>query len=91
MPVTRELAIRLARHGCANRPFYHVVVMKKHLGRDKPPIEQLGSYDPMPNENNELRVGINYERVKYWMTLGATITSPVAKLLGKDDLIDDSS
>ena len=82
MPVTRQLAIRLAMHGCTNRPFFHIVVMKQHLGRNKPPLEQLGSYDPMPNEKQELRVAVNFERVKHWMCLGAVVTKPVAKLFG---------
>ena len=83
MPVTKHLAIRLALYGCANRPFYHIVVMKKHLGRNKPPIEQLGSYDPMPNERDELQIALNFERIKFWMANGASLSKPVSKLMGR--------
>ena len=82
-----KLAIRLALHGCVNRPFYHVVVIKKHMGRDKPPIEQLGTYDPMPNIHNEKLVALNLDRLQHYiMKKEADITKPVAKLLGKYSL-----
>ena len=81
-----KLAIRLALHGCVNRPFYHVVVIKKHKGRDKPPIEQLGTYDPMPNIHNEKLVSINLDRLQHYIMREADITKPVEKLLGKYSL-----
>ena len=78
-----KLAIRLAFPGCVNRPFYHVVVIKKHMGRDKPPIEQLGTYDPMPNIHNEKLVALNLDRLQHYIMRRADITKPVEKLLGK--------
>ncbi|KAF4093776.1 hypothetical protein AMELA_G00006040 [Ameiurus melas] len=50
--------------------------------RDGKYIEQLGSYDPLPNIYNEKLVAFNYDRIKYWMGCGAHPTKPVAKLLG---------
>ncbi|KAK3098826.1 hypothetical protein FSP39_023464 [Pinctada imbricata] len=41
--------IRLALHGCTNRPFYHVVLMWNRAPRDGRPLENLGYYDPMSN------------------------------------------
>ncbi|XP_033336423.2 mitochondrial ribosomal protein S16 [Megalopta genalis] len=75
-------SIRLVRFGCTNRPFYHIVVMNTKLGQHKPPTEQLGSYDPMKNKFNEKLVALNFERIQYWLGLGATISNPVAELLG---------
>ena len=49
---------------------------------DGPVIEQVGSYDPLPNENNEKLVAFNYERVQHWLAAGATLSQPVAQLLG---------
>ena len=49
----------------------------------QPVIEQLGSYDPMPNNNNEKLVALNLERIKFWLGQGAHVTTPVAELLGK--------
>ncbi len=79
----RDLAIRFARHGCANRPFYHIVVIKTRKGQRKEPLDQIGSFDPMPNEHGEKLVAINYERFEYWYARGAEPTDPIKKLLGK--------
>lgn len=74
--------IRLNRHGCTNRPFYHIVVQKHKDTQDGDVIEQLGSFDPMPNENNEKLVALNLERIQYWIGQGAGVTQPVGQLLG---------
>ncbi|XP_063977117.1 small ribosomal subunit protein bS16m [Diachasmimorpha longicaudata] len=75
--------IRLARYGCANRPFFHIVVMPVKLEQRKPPIEQLGTYDPSPNQFNEKLVALNTERIMYWLGQGnVTISEPVEELLG---------
>jgi len=77
-----SLAIRLARHGCANRPFYHIVVIAHKEKRDADPIEQIGTYDPVLNKNNEKMVAVNFERLKYWLSEGAQPSKPAAELLG---------
>ena len=79
----QRLAIRLALHGCTNRPFYHIVVMPTYKARDHRPVEQIGTYDPMENEHNEKLVAINFDRLKHWTGLGALVSKPVEKLLGK--------
>lgn len=42
------IRIRLARHGRRNAPFYHLVAIQQRLGRNRKPIELLGTYDPIP-------------------------------------------
>lgn len=74
--------IRFARHGCTNRPIFHVVVTERRKGQHQPVIEQLGTFDPLPNENNERLVSFNYERIRYWLGSGAHLSTPVADLLG---------
>nr|CAG4645282.1 EOG090X0KAD [Leptodora kindtii] len=74
--------IRLNRHGCTNRPFYHIVVQKKWDTQDGPVVEQVGSYDPLPNSNNEKLVAFNFQRIQHWIASGSTISNPVAQLLG---------
>ncbi|XP_002740463.1 small ribosomal subunit protein bS16m-like [Saccoglossus kowalevskii] len=76
------LRIRLALHGCTNRPFYHLVVINHLLPRNHVPLEHIGSYDPMPNKHNEKLVAVNFERLKYWIAEGAELTKPSALLLG---------
>ncbi|XP_026730960.1 probable 28S ribosomal protein S16, mitochondrial [Trichoplusia ni] len=75
-------SIRLIRQGCTNRPFFHISVTHRRRINSQPVIEQLGSYDPMPNINNEKLVALNLERIKYWLGNGAHISTPVAELLG---------
>ncbi|XP_050959162.1 28S ribosomal protein S16, mitochondrial [Labeo rohita] len=77
-----HVVIRLALGGATNRPFYRIVTAYNKQARDSKYIEQLGSYDPLPNIHNEKLVAFNYERIKYWIACGAHTTKPVAKLLG---------
>lgn len=121
---TSAKIIRFARHGCANRPFFHIVVMEvkeflsymwlgwhdpnsyiasrlaivsqfvtffllqRRKGQQEPVIEQIGTYDPMPNERNEKLISFNFERIRYWIGNGAHLTVPVAELLGKHTFWD---
>ena len=46
--------IRLQNIGCRNRRFDRIVVQRmKHSPNANEIIENLGSYDPMPNDQNE--------------------------------------
>lgn len=74
--------IRLALDGCTNRPFYRIVVGKQYGPRDSDELEQLGTFDPMPNMFNEKLCALNFERIKYHIAMGAHITRPVRRLLG---------
>ncbi|KAI8434266.1 hypothetical protein MSG28_012360, partial [Choristoneura fumiferana] len=74
-------SIRLVRHGCTNRPFFHISVTHRKRTTTQPVIEQLGSFDPMPNAFNEKLVALNLERLKYWLGKGAHVTPPVGELL----------
>uniref|UniRef100_A0A6I8N5S8 Small ribosomal subunit protein bS16m n=1 Tax=Ornithorhynchus anatinus TaxID=9258 RepID=A0A6I8N5S8_ORNAN len=77
-----HVAIRLALGGCTNRPFYRIVAAHNKRARDGKYLEQLGSYDPLPNGNGEKLVGLNLERIRHWIGSGAHLTKPVEKLLG---------
>lgn len=76
------IRMALAGHKQANRPFYRIVAAHNKRARDGKYIEQLGTYDPLPNIYNEKLVSFNYERIKHWIGCGAHPTKPVAKLLG---------
>lgn len=52
-----------------------------------PVIEQLGSYDPIPNERNEKYLAFNFERIRFWLGQGAIVSDPVAEILGNFDSI----
>ncbi|KAK6624381.1 hypothetical protein RUM44_011240 [Polyplax serrata] len=79
---TSVKAIRLLRKGCANRPFFHISIMEAIKPTTDPVIEQIGSYDPLPNKYNEKLVAINFQRLNYWIKEGAIVSKSVKKLLG---------
>ncbi|PVD19985.1 hypothetical protein C0Q70_20479 [Pomacea canaliculata] len=56
--------------------------MENHASRDIKPLEQLGSYDPLPNIHQEKLVAINFDRLRYWIASGAQCSKPVEHLLG---------
>jgi len=65
------------------------IVKSKTLWSDRV-IEQIGSYDPMPNKHNEKMVAINYERLRYWISKNAKPSRAAGELLGnkqRDDVI----
>lgn len=46
-------------------------------------IEQVGSFDPLPNERNEKLVAFNFERISFWLGQGVGVSRTVAQLFGK--------
>lgn len=79
----RNVRIQLLLKGCANRPFYHLVAARlRRRPRDTDTIEQIGSFDPMPNERNEKLVAINFDRLNYWFGQGAKTSPGAGMLLG---------
>lgn len=45
-------------------------------------IEQVGTWDPVPNKFNQQMVSLNYERIRHWLGSGAHLSRPVAEILG---------
>ena len=70
--------IRLARGGTKKKPYYRVVVADQRCKRDGRYLEHIGFYNPMVSEN---RFGIDEERVKHWLSVGAQPTERVNKLM----------
>ncbi|RUS69127.1 hypothetical protein EGW08_023110 [Elysia chlorotica] len=88
IPLRRSFdIIKLAYHGCNNRPFFHIVLLKNISKRNAPPIEMLGTYDPMPNMFNEKLVSLDVDRIKFHLASGAALSKPVEKLLGLSGLL----
>jgi small subunit ribosomal protein S16 len=77
------ISIKLARHGLKNTPFYHIVVLQSRSRPTKKPIEQLGTYNPIPDQNGVKAITLNFERTKYWIGVGAKPSDTVARLLAK--------
>lgn len=75
------MKIRLARGGSKKRPFYRVVAADSRMPRDGRYVEKLGTYNPLLAKDDENRVQLNMERVKYWLAEGALPTDRVARFL----------
>jgi len=82
------IKIRLARAGAKKRPYYHIVVADARSPRDGRFVEKVGSYNPMLPQDNQDRIRLNLERIKYWLSVGAQPTDRVALFLGKANVID---
>ena len=74
------IVIRLSRQGRKNRPHYRVGVFDRRTRRDGPPIEQLGHYDPLIDDD-EKKVTLDEERIRYWLSVGADVSDTVRSFL----------
>ncbi len=81
------LKLRLSRGGSKKRPVYKVVVADSRFPRDGRFIEKVGFFNPLLPKDKKERVGLEAERIKYWLGQGAKPTTRVARILGENDLI----
>src|SRR5436309_2203981 len=73
------LMIRLARVGARKQPHYRVVVIEKDRARNGRSVEVVGTYNP---RTNPASVELKRERIDYWRSKGAQVSSRVGKILG---------
>ena len=71
------VTLRLSRCGTKHRPYYHVVATDSRFPRDGRYLEQLGFYDPLA----ETHLKIDAEKATKWLSVGATTSPTVKKLL----------
>jgi small subunit ribosomal protein S16 len=81
------LKLRLSRGGTKKRPVYKVVVADSRRARDGRFIEKLGFFNPLLPKDKKERIGLEIERIKYWLDQGAQPTTRVARILGENELI----
>ena len=72
------LMIRLARVGARKQPHYRVVVIEKERARNGRPVEIVGTYNP---RTTPASVELKRERIDYWRSKGAQVSSRVDKIL----------
>jgi len=77
------VALRLSRGGAKKRPYYRVVVSDSRSPRDGKYLEQVGTYNPLLAKDDENRVRLIEDRVRYWLSVGAQPTDRVARMLDK--------
>jgi small subunit ribosomal protein S16 len=73
-----SVKLRLSRVGAKKNPFYRVVVTDSRNPRDGKFIEHVGIYDP---NRDPVEIRFDMDRVKHWLSVGATPSDTVAELL----------
>jgi small subunit ribosomal protein S16 len=81
------LKLRLSRGGTKKRPVYKVVVADSRFARDGRFIEKVGFFNPLLPKDKKERIGLEAERIKYWLSQGAQPTTRVARILGENELM----
>jgi small subunit ribosomal protein S16 len=69
--------IRFARIGKKHAPIYRIVAIDSRRKRDGMCLENLGTYNPKTKE----LVQFHDDRVAHWISLGATPTDAVERLI----------
>jgi len=81
------LKIRLSMGGAKKRPIYKIVVADSRFPRDGRFIEKLGFFNPLLPKDKKDRIGLELDKIKYWLSKGAKPTMRVARILGQAELI----
>ena len=81
------LKLRLSMGGTKKRPVYKIVVADSRFPRDGRFIEKLGYYNPLLPKEKKERIGLEVERIKYWLGQGAKPTTRVDRILGEKELM----
>ena len=81
------LKLRLSMGGTKKRPVYKIVVAESRFARDGRFIEKLGFFNPLLPKDKKERIGLNIERIKYWLGEGAKPTIRVQRILGEKELM----
>lgn len=73
-----SVKLRLSRVGAKKNPFYRVVVTDSRSPRDGRFIEHVGVYNP---NREPVEIRFDMDRVKHWLSVGATASDTVSELL----------
>ena len=81
------LKMRLSMGGTKKRPVYKILVAESRFARDGRFIEKVGFFNPLLPKDKKERIGLEAERIKYWLGQGAQPTTRVARILGENELM----
>lgn len=91
--------IRLVRKGRTRQPVYNIAVGKKRGKLAGLPIEVIGTYNPVPSPISPVmkergvipvkNVELDFNRAKYWISVGAQPSDSVAMLLKKAGVLHE--
>lgn len=77
------LAIKLKRIGKKHHPGFRIIVAEKRSKLKGPPVEDVGSYNPLRKA-----IAVEKERIDYWLKAGAQPTATVHNLFVQHGVID---
>ncbi len=75
------ISLRLSRGGAKKRPYYRIVAADSRSPRDGKYLEQIGTYNPLLAKDDENRVKLIEDRVRYWIGVGAQPSDRVLRFL----------
>ena len=76
--------IRLRRMGAKKAPYYRIIVADSRSPRDGRCIEEIGTYDPLPEPAT---IAVAAEKAQQWIKNGAQPTDTVKALLKKANVL----
>ncbi len=77
--------LRLVRLGRRHRPFYRLRASDNRFAATGRFIEELGYVDPL-EKNADKQTKLKRDRIEYWLSVGATTSPTVRRLLEKNDI-----
>jgi small subunit ribosomal protein S16 len=75
----------MKRTGRKNRPSYRISATDSRNARDGRTLETLGHYDPA-SPVAALRLKLEPERIKHWLSVGAKVSETVASILRRQGI-----
>jgi len=82
------IALRLSRGGAKKRPYYRIVAADSRRARDGKYLEQIGVYNPLLAKDDEKRVQLNEDRIRYWLGVGAKPSDRVLRFLDAAGILE---
>ena len=82
-----RVKIRLQNHGVKNHKFWWIVAQPDRKNVEGRVIERLGYWLPRSTRTYQRSIIINKHRMRYWLSVGASPTNAVHRLLEKFDFV----
>jgi small subunit ribosomal protein S16 len=80
-----SVRIRFRREGRPHDPYFRLVAIDRRQARDGHPVEILGTLNPRNKKKVEK---LNLDRLRYWISVGATPTYSVLHALKASGIWD---
>ncbi len=82
------ISLRLSRGGAKKRPYYRIVAADSRAPRDGKYLEQVGVYNPLLAKDDENRVKLIEDRIRYWLGVGAQPSDRVLRFLDAAGILE---